>query len=257
MWQWAAGISLGILLFFSMQSTALAGIPTTPTQPLTTQAPPIIEPFTLPKVTPTPTTAPTPAPILQPIFDYFANSFQGVKDFFGGSKVIADSNAQAAVLVEHSNGEIKTACVSFTEENISGLELLKRANIAVVESGGMVSSIDGEVAPAYDAANPKYWSYFHGTATDWAMSTEGAGTAMIANGELDGWKLGGGEKPTFKSVEEICSAAAQKTQTVVPIRAKAQSTTNIPWMPILIVGIVLLAAIIGWIWFFRIKNKQI
>ena len=77
------------------------------------------------------------------------------------SSVVVDGNAQCAVrsvagatnqaglVVKFGDGRTLTYCIEFTEDSITGIELLQRSGLTVVTSnsgglGAAVCSIDGE-----------------------------------------------------------------------------------------------------------------
>lgn len=134
------------------------------------------------------------------------------------SGVSAQVERRAAVVVEHGNGRLQTACVTFNEPQISGLELLQRANLSleVAEQAGSaaVCGIEGTGCPAEDCfcacrsgADCQFWNYAHQNEGAWQFSSVGASHYAITNGAVDGWRWGNnGSLPTAApSFLSICS----------------------------------------------------
>jgi hypothetical protein len=138
---------------------------------------------------------------------------------------------RAAVIIQHGDGRVVTACVSFGEPEITGLELLSRAGVAVLaQSGGggsAVCKLDGEGCdyPAEDCfckckgAECVYWAYQHLRGGQWSYAQTGAATAKIRPGEVDGWAWGpgtlqAGSQPPALSFEQVCAAPAGEQPTL-------------------------------------------
>ena len=98
---------------------------------------------------------------------------------------------RAGLVVDYANGRIETACVYFTETQISGLDLLGRSGIPYVESGGAVSKIRDVGCPASDpwCAAPYYWSYWwwEPVTGTWTFATTTAGNSAVTDGKIEGW----------------------------------------------------------------------
>lgn len=130
---------------------------------------------------------------------------------------------RAGLVVRHGDGRVVTACVSFTEETISGADLLQRAGLPVVLSayGGLgygVCAIDGEgCAAGQDCfcqcrGGPcAYWTYSHRQPDgSWAISGVGASEWRLRDGDVDGWAWGDGTvAPPTLSFEEVCPESAR------------------------------------------------
>ena len=93
---------------------------------------------------------------------------------------------RAALVVTFEDGRSQTFCIGFTEDSISGLELLRRSGLPLVTSGNgglgsAVCSINGE-----GCSNPgdcfckckggtcAYWAYYHFKNEAWQISRLGA-----------------------------------------------------------------------------------
>ena len=137
---------------------------------------------------------------------------------------------RAGVVIRHGNGQVTTACVSFTEPEISGLTLLDRAGVSyLAQSGGIgaaVCKLDGEGCeyPTEDCfchckgAECVYWIYHHLRDGKWSYSQAGAGASVIRPGDVDGWVWGAGNlqtgaQPPAISFGEVCPAPSDDQQT--------------------------------------------
>lgn len=145
--------------------------------------------------------------------------------------VRAQSEAQrAGLVVVHADGHVTTACVTFTTERISGLELLQRAGVqpltAVNGGGAAVCSIEGAGCPASDCfcackgAPCRYWSYYHLSSEGrWVYSGVGAAAWTLRHGDVDAWVWGDGTQlPPALSFAEVCAPPApEPAVTATPI----------------------------------------
>jgi hypothetical protein len=137
---------------------------------------------------------------------------------------------RAGLVVVHGDGEIVTACVTFEEETITGVELLRRSELDVILGvyGGLgygVCTIDGEgCAEGEDCfcqcrSEPcAYWVYSHQEPDgSWAISGVGAAGWQLTNGDVDGWLWGDGSSaPPKVAFEEICPPEAPPAATLEP-----------------------------------------
>ena len=125
---------------------------------------------------------------------------------------------QAGLAVVHGDGSIVTACVDFSEESISGAELLRRSGLQVTLSsyGGLgygVCAIGDEGCPARQdcfcqcRGSPcNYWVYSHRRSDgSWAIAGAGASSWQLHDGDVDGWVWGDGSAaPPAMAFEQIC-----------------------------------------------------
>ncbi len=141
---------------------------------------------------------------------------------------------QAALVIQHGDGRLVTACVAFDEPSISGLELLERSGVPFVAQrssiGAAVCQIDGEGC-AYpgedcfckrDGATSVYWAYNRLQAGEWALSPVGALSTSVRPGDVEGWAWGTGNPatgavPPSITFAEVCQQAA----TVGPVASTA------------------------------------
>lgn len=98
----------------------------------------------------------------------------------------------AGLVVDYGSGAIDTACVTFAEAQISGLDLLDRSDIPYEESGGFVTRIGDVGCPAADpfCAAPYYWSYWWWMpiTSTWQFASTMAGGSVVTDGDIEGWR---------------------------------------------------------------------
>jgi len=125
---------------------------------------------------------------------------------------------QAGLVVVHGDGRVVTSCVAFSEESISGVELLRRAGLTVTVGayaglGYGVCEIEGEGCPAgqpcfcqCEGSPCAYWAYSHRRPDgSWAISGVGASGWQVHDGDVDGWVWGDGSTaPLAVAFEELC-----------------------------------------------------
>lgn len=115
---------------------------------------------------------------------------------------LATVTAGADVIVHLPNGNTIFRRTTFDTPTISAVEELQRSGLLVETSGSgkqtTVCRIEGVGCPSSDcfcacqggACN--YWAFWRFQNGQWSLSNEGAGTATVANGALDGWRWGAG-----------------------------------------------------------------
>ncbi len=145
-------------------------------------------------------------------------------------QLAAQTENRAALVVNLGGGNVQTRCVTFSEPQITGYDLLLRSGLnPVVDVQGMgtlVCSIGGVGCPADNClcqcsggGECVYWSYWHRINGNWQYSQAGAGIYPITDGVVDGWSWGSGSineatpPPNF-AFEDVCQVPA--TATAVP-----------------------------------------
>lgn len=148
---------------------------------------------------------------------------------------------QAGLVVVHGDGSVFSGCVAFSEESISGAELLRRSGLEVTLDayGGLgygVCGIGDEGCPAGQdcfcqcRATPcAYWVYSHRHADgSWAISGVGASSWQVRDGDVDGWVWGDGSTaPPAVDFEQVCppDTAAPAASTVDPDALPSAATS--------------------------------
>lgn len=108
----------------------------------------------------------------------------------------------AGLVIDYGDGRMSYAVVPFTEESLSGIELLRRSGLALltVPFGGLgvgVCSIEStgcdlracrtRMCQSADRESP-FWQYVRqGDDGTWAPATLGATQARVENGDVDAW----------------------------------------------------------------------
>jgi hypothetical protein len=150
---------------------------------------------------------------------------------------------------------VETRCVTFTEEQISGMEVLNRSGLAAdVEYGsvgGAVCQIEDTGCPVGDCfcqckgSDCIYWSYWHLQENNWQYSSIGAAVYQVQDGTIEGWSWGPGAvtqaiEPPHISFEEVCSARNENEPRLSP----TEETTGLPdWQSYTLFGIILVVMV--------------
>lgn len=141
---------------------------------------------------------------------------------FGGSEGTAGQELRhAGLVVSFGDGHTETRCVEFTEEEISGAELLRRSGFSVVFSGsggfgeGVCRIDDTGCSDPSDCfcqcrgAGCAYWAYFAFQDGEWRYQSVGASQRQLHDGDVDGWVWGSGRtSPEPVTFGELCAVAA-------------------------------------------------
>lgn len=147
-------------------------------------------------------------------------------------ELAAQGPNRAALVIRSADQQVETACVSFDEPQISGLDLLLRADLDVAIEvqglGALVCSIDGTGCAAADCwcqckggGDCIYWSYWRHIDGAWQYSQIGAAMVQVQNGTIEGWSWGPGAvnaaiAPPVLTFDEVCNGNGQGTGQVTP-----------------------------------------
>jgi hypothetical protein len=108
----------------------------------------------------------------------------------------------AGLVIRHGDGRLTYAFVAFAEDEVSGIELLRRTGIeqVTIPFGGLgegVCAIEGEGCPASECrrrvcqasgADAPYWRYFGlGEHGEWQPFALGASSTEVRDGDVHGW----------------------------------------------------------------------
>jgi hypothetical protein len=163
-----------------------------------------------------------------------------------------DELNHAGVVVRDAEGRVTYAWVPFAEEEITGIELLRRSGIPIVTVGfGALGEgvcwIAGQGCGVAEcrrnvcqvsSANAPYWQYFHQDADDpavWTWLPLGASSSKVEDGDVFGWSWTASDPslPALSATEIAGLAGAvdgtgdePAVRTIVPEGVGA--TTNIP-----------------------------
>jgi hypothetical protein len=134
----------------------------------------------------------------------------------------AQEGNRVALVIRTNDQEVRTACVAFSEPEISGLDALQRSGIDfeidVQSMGAKICSIEQTGCPVDDCwcqcigvGDCVYWSYWHRLDKQWHYSQGGASTYSLGDGDVEGWSWGPGSvneaiAPPELSFADICMA---------------------------------------------------
>ncbi len=136
------------------------------------------------------------------------------------SGALAQQPHRAGLVIRHGDGNVIYRMVEFTEPEITGADLLLRAQVSLLTAGygGMgqaVCSLDGEGCPADNCfcrsyTNPAYfWHYYRLNADGtWSSMAFGPDSRKIRDGDIDGWSWTAGESGLPRiSMDELAAKA--------------------------------------------------
>jgi hypothetical protein len=141
-------------------------------------------------------------------------------------------------VIEHSGGSLITRCVTFAEEQISGLQLVERSGVeyqaqSFGSMGSAMCQLDREpstVPPGCFGSGP-YWQYFHRQGSGWQASLVGASSSVLHDGDMDGWRYAAGSSagPAAVTFQAACGALAPAVSPTHP--AVATNPVRPPPLP--------------------------
>ncbi|MDY6874122.1 MAG: prenyltransferase/squalene oxidase repeat-containing protein [Chloroflexota bacterium] len=133
---------------------------------------------------------------------------------FGGDYLIqpkaSNSFNTATIVIDPGEGDAQMACVEFTDESISGLDLLDASGFDYDVSEGFVNSILG-IANLEGETN--YWSYWAWDGREWTFNNAGASDSVVSSGTVEGWHFTSWESypaappDVFPILDLICDSA--------------------------------------------------
>jgi len=141
---------------------------------------------------------------------------------------------RAALVVQNGDGTLLTTCIGFTEESLSGFELLNRSGweVATVTDpslGSAVCGIGTEGCPSTDCfcGMPNYWSYWQAGEGDWAYAVIGSENSVVKDGSIEAWSWGEGVPPAWLNFEQVCQPGSVQP-TLVAVQSKSVAATAYP-----------------------------
>ncbi len=149
---------------------------------------------------------------------------------------------RATLVVTFGSGRpTQSFCIEFSEDSISGLELLQRSGLPLVVSnassslGAAVCAIDGVGSTDPSTYStcfgqyPDYWAYYQYLSGAWRMSPLGASTSRVQDGSMEGWAWGANARPD--SPIGVCPAptptAAATTTALAPTTTASPSASQV------------------------------
>ncbi len=192
----------------------------------------------------------------------------------------AQAPNRAGLVVDFGDGNVVVRVVSFSEDSISGAELLQRSGLDV----GLLVNVGGAVAVCAVqgvgcAPTPRdcfcqcqgngchYWSYFHLKDGAWAYAESGSAGSQLHDGDVDAWVWGDGRTLppvlTWEDVQAragtglaptVSPASAMPTEPSpalsTPTSAPPTATRSFPWSALVFV-VMFLLLVGGGVWMRR------
>jgi hypothetical protein len=133
----------------------------------------------------------------------------------------AQTGNRVALVVRFDDETVVTRCITFSEAQISGYEVLDRSGLKIVaDFSGMGAAICKiEDTGCSDSSNcfckspPDYWSYWHLDGEAWVYAQAGASGHQVSDGDVEGWSWGPAKPPPVIPVDEICTPPPTDTPT--------------------------------------------
>lgn len=135
----------------------------------------------------------------------------------------------AGLVVQFPDGRVETACIEFSADKITGVDLLDRSGLSAIfdYSSGLGAKVCkiGETGCNYPGedcwcqcqGSPcAYWNYWQLRDSHWVYSPLGASSRRLDDGDVDGWAWGDGAQPPQISLDEICQVEAKVTDAALP-----------------------------------------
>ena len=162
-----------------------------------------------------------------------------------GSGTHAQAPHRAGLVVRFSDDRVLTRCIEFTEESITGEELLRRAGLRIVSEyspglGAAICQIEGvgcnyPAVPCFcqcQGAECVYWAYYYLANGQWVYSGMGVSNRQVRDGDVEGWSWGpgstsGATAPPVYTLDQICAPPATHTPTATPTSLPTATWT--PW----------------------------
>ncbi len=152
----------------------------------------------------------------------------------------------AGLVVTFGDRHTQAFCIEFSEDTISGLQLLQRSGLPLVTSsasglGAAVCSIDGEGSndptncfASCTGGTCAYWAYYRFVDGAWNFSQLGAAQRIVHDGDIDGWAWGPGGLSSGAIPAQpgaLCptpTPSAPVTSTPTPVAVQPLSTPSPP-----------------------------
>jgi len=150
-----------------------------------------------------------------------------------------DAVHHAGLVIDYGEGNVDTLCVDFTEDTLTGYQLLDLSGIkfeaawdaqsaAICHIGGE-SGVGCPTSNCFCEAPQAYWSYWQQADGEWVYSNTGASSAKVVDGAVNGWLWGdASQPPPAKSLDEICDFAPTPTATWTLSPSPSPTVTPMP-----------------------------
>lgn len=182
----------------------------------------------------------------------------------------AQTQGRVALIVQFGEGSHITRCVSFSEDSITGLEVLTRSGLQVSLWGGAVCRIEQEgcdypAEPCFcqcKGSSCQYWSYWHwqdGEASSsagrggWTYAQVGAGDHRVHDGDVEAWLWGDAQTPPVAlSFADVCglSGAATSAPSETAVASTQASGQGVSLTQYAVFAVMAIALVAGF-WFVR------
>lgn len=155
--------------------------------------------------------------------------------FAGAPSAQANEPNRAGLVVRFGDGSVWSGCITFSEPQIAGLELLRRSGLSVIiEEGSVYGGAVCKIGPdgcdfpytscfcQCEGADCLYWAYYHLQGGVWQYSNVGAGNYWVRPGDVEGWAWGSGTYgmngalPPAVTFDQVCPPPATNTPTPAP-----------------------------------------
>lgn len=124
----------------------------------------------------------------------------------------AQTGNRVALVVRFDDETVVTRCVTFSEAQISGYEVLDRSGLKIVADfsgmGAAICKIEDtgcSDSNCFCKSPPDYWSYWHLDGEAWVYAQAGASGHQVSDGDVEGWSWGPAKPPPVIPFDEICT----------------------------------------------------
>lgn len=169
----------------------------------------------------------------------YANSYSTAEAIIGLAGIplsnlgLGGVTQRAGLAIFYGGDTFFTKCISFTEESITGLDLLKSSGLSVETAtnptqGTAICKIDDTGSPSSDcfSSMPDYWSYWQMGNNGWEYSATGSDKSKVVDGTVNAWYWGTGDQPPAITFQNICEGVAFVLPTSIPTVPVATVTSE-------------------------------
>ncbi len=178
----------------------------------------------------------------------YANTYSTAEAIIGlagislSGSVSLPAEHQAGLAVFFGDGTVYTACVTFSEDDLTGSDLLQRSGLEIESAtnpnqGTAVCKIGDVGCPSSSCfcSMPDYWSYWQLIEGAWVYSSTGADQSQVADGDVNAWNWGSGDPPPLITFQNICEgepfvmpAATETSLPPTDTPLPTQAPTSVP-----------------------------